>query len=173
MIGYWLLPAERERRALFETIRALAARYDAPIFEPHVTLFACDQTEEDARLLVQQIAPRYSTLKLTISGIEYSNEFTKTLFVQFAPNESAAQLSEAVAAEAGGGDYTFNPHLSLLYATVGEQLKAKEAARVELPFAEFSCDKIAAIVFRTPINSRSDVEAWRTIATAPLKARQD
>jgi len=34
----WLIPAETARSFFMSTIGELAARFDAPLFEPHVTI---------------------------------------------------------------------------------------------------------------------------------------
>lgn len=40
MIAYWLLPDESASRYFSVLIHELAAKFDAPIFDPHVTIYA-------------------------------------------------------------------------------------------------------------------------------------
>ena len=47
-IVYWLMPAKSERELFRQLIRILAKEFDAPHFEPHLTLFA---TRKAQRLL--------------------------------------------------------------------------------------------------------------------------
>jgi hypothetical protein len=84
MIGYWLLPADSQRAWFRAAIERLAKKYDAPVFEPHVTLYSGDDEEESARALVDHVATRNAPLELSVAGVEHSERLTKTLFVQFA-----------------------------------------------------------------------------------------
>jgi 2'-5' RNA ligase len=170
MIGYWLIPAVDQNKQLAALIHTLACKYDAAVFEPHVTVYSSDDSEEDARRVLHQIAAQHHPLELRVSGIAHSEKFTKTLFVQFAANREAQRLSDAVRESSQSGhDYQFDPHLSLLYAHISAETKAAEAEAIHLPFERVTFDSIAAICFPRPIESRADVEAWQTIATAKLR----
>ena len=169
MIAYWLLPAESPRSWFVATIAQLARKYDGPLFEPHVTLYSTDENDEAARTLLERIAALHAPIELSVGGIEHSERFTKTFFVQFANARDAQQLSDAfVAASPSQKNYEFNPHLSLLYAHLPAETKAAEARNIRAPFERALFDSIAAIRFPRPIESRADVELWRTIATAKL-----
>ena len=132
-----------------------------------------DFTEWVARLEVvlkfwMDIA-QHPPIELSVGGIEHSEKFAKTLFVQFANARDAQQLSDAfVAASPSQKNYEFNAHLSLLYAHLPAETKAAEARNIRAPFERVLFDSIAAIRFPRPIESRADVESWRTIATAKL-----
>jgi 2'-5' RNA ligase len=168
MIGYWLIPAENEKRQLAALIRDLAQRYDAPVFEPHVTLYTRDDSEEDARRLLARMSAERA-VELSVGGIAYSDKFTKTLFVQFEKNADAQRLSDGFGESSHSArQYDFDPHLSLLYADISDATKAREARATRLPLQRVVFDSLAAIDFPRPIKSRADVEAWRTIATAKL-----
>lgn len=169
MIGYWLIPAEPQKSHLAALIAELATKYDAPMFEPHVTLYSGDADEQSARELVHEIAQHHRRIELAIRAVEHSEKLTKTLFVQFENRPEAQQLSDAFRAAAGSAKgYEFDPHLSLMYADVRSETKSAEAYRVQLPFERVAFDSVAAIHFPRPIKSRADVAGWRTIATAQL-----
>jgi hypothetical protein len=169
MIGYWLLPAESERAALDSTIRELAQKHDAPVFAPHVTVYSSDDDEDHAQALVARLGEESSAIDMRAEAVAHSEEFTKTLFVQFARNPAAQQLSDVIrAGSRSPRDYELHPHLSLLYANLSGEIRAAEAQRIRLPFAQIPFDMLAAVVFPTPIKTRADVEAWRTIASANL-----
>ena len=171
MISYWLIPADRQREQLATLIGQITHRYDAPAFEPHLTLYSSDDSEEHARRVLDHIAAQHRAVELRISGITHSEKFTKTLFVQFANNAEAQQLRDAIGElSQSGRDHHFDPHLSLLYARISAEAKAAEACGLRLPFERVVFDSIAAVRFPRPIESRADVEAWRKIATAKLGA---
>ena len=41
-VAFWLVPAREEAGFLAQLIQALATRYEALLFEPHVTIFSTD-----------------------------------------------------------------------------------------------------------------------------------
>jgi 2'-5' RNA ligase len=169
MTGFWLLPAEPAQSWLTAAVEQLAQKYDAPVFEPHVTLYSGDDEEEAAGALVDRIAAPNTPVELSVAGIEHSEKFTKTLFVQFAKSSAAQQLSDAIrTASRSQRDYELNPHLSLLYAYIAEEVKAAEAERIRVPFERIRFDAISAVFFPKPIQTRADVEGWRVLATAKL-----
>lgn len=170
MIGYWLMPAAAQKRQLAAVIEQLARKYDAPLFEPHVTLYSSDDDEAAAAALVERVAPRFAPVTLLVCCVEQSARFTKSLFVQFENNADAQRLSDSIRAESQSQtDYEFEPHLSLIYAALPSATKAAEARAVHLPFDGVTFETISAITFPRPIRSRGDVEAWRIITTADLR----
>ncbi|MBA3650836.1 MAG: hypothetical protein H0W66_04975 [Chthoniobacterales bacterium] len=53
-IAYWLLPAALFQEFFRETIQRLAAKYDAPVFQPHLTLaVGADSPDEVEERLAQ------------------------------------------------------------------------------------------------------------------------
>ncbi len=47
IVAYWLTPAEPARSFFASTIAELAARFDAPSFEPHVTIYAGEKGDDN------------------------------------------------------------------------------------------------------------------------------
>ena len=170
MIGYWLLPAEPARAWFVSTTGELARKYHAPVFEPHVTLYSGgDEEDEHARSLIDRIAIRTGAIELQVGGVEHSEKFTKTLFVQLRASESARQLSDAIrAGSESPRDYDFNPHVSLLYAHIPHVAKVAETERIHVPFDHVRFDALAAVFFPKPIETGDDVENWRIIGKATL-----
>ena len=173
IVAFWLMPAAAEREFFDGVIADLARRFDAPVFEPHVTLFAGKMEEAAAVKLMQHFKVRES-VQLQIDEIEASEKFTKTLFVQFEQAASATALARSIKNGARtDGDYRFNPHLSLLYADVSDEVKAELATSITIPFHHVTFDSLKVIVTPARIRTRAEVESWRTIgqqALAPLPA---
>ena len=169
IVTYWICPAEPERDQFARLIDGLAARFDAPTFEPHVTIHTTTaQTENPDGVLAKVVKGRLP-YRLSIRGLDYSDEYTKTLFVQFAPDTELAQLSEDLRrASASPGDYQLNPHVSLLYKKIDEKTKRHLAASIVLPFTEVNFSSVKAVVSPAEIQSHEDVEAWRVIAECSL-----
>jgi 2'-5' RNA ligase len=169
ILTFWLLPTEPARTFFSKVIAELAARFDAPIFEPHLTLYVTSAANEDAAKLLERAAASAKPYRLSITGIDYSDEFTKTVFVQFQPDVSLTELSAQLrAASASKNDYKLNPHLSLIYKTMSDESKAELARSLTLPFTEVIFDSVKAVISLADIKSREAVEAWRVVAERKL-----
>jgi 2'-5' RNA ligase len=169
IVTYWLCPAELERDQFARLIRDLAARFGAPTFEPHVTIQTTSAEREDPGRVLEKIVKGRRRYRLRIRGLDYSDEYTKTLFVQLAPDTELTQLSEDLRrACVSPGDYQLNPHVSLLYKKMDEETKRDLAASFVLPFTDVNFSSVKAVVSPAEIQSGADVEAWRVIAECSL-----
>jgi 2'-5' RNA ligase len=169
IVAYWLCPAELARTHFVAIINDLAAKFDAPAFEPHVTLYVTDAPNEKPDAVLEHVLKSYGHARLSIHGLDYSDQFTKTLFVEFKPDAELARLSSDLRrASAVQNDYELNPHLSLIYKTMAEETKRDLANSVRLPFTEVRFDSVKAVISPANIESRADVEAWRVVAEQEL-----
>ena len=168
-ISYWLVPARPDKGRLQRIIFALANRFDAPRFEPHVTIFSGARTAEanEAEILAHATREIPEIVLHTI-GVGHSQQFTQTLFLQFAPDERLRQLNHQLKQRSRGpSDYKLNPHLSLLYADLPAETKAALTRDLMYPLAiRFNVVKAIATGSRT--QTREDIEAWRVIADRRL-----
>ena len=165
IVAYWLVPAEPARSFFASTIARLAARFDAPVFEPHVTIYASEAGNDTPAQVLSHALPGCRPFRLSARDIQYSDEFTKTLFVQFEPSPALSHLSRAFQqASARHDEYELNPHLSLIYTKMALSAKIDVVDSVKLPFAEVLFDSAQAIISPARVESRQDVEAWRIAA---------
>jgi 2'-5' RNA ligase len=169
VIAYWLIPTEPARSSFQSLINKLALRYNAPEFEPHVTVHAgveCTDTVDEVLSKAAQGCERIVLRSLEVSG---SSEFTKTLFVRFAVTTQLQRLSQSIRfAAQDSSDYQLNPHLSLLYKTISIQHRHLLTDSIDVPFPEVTFDSLKAVRCVSPTQSRADVEAWRVVAEKPL-----
>jgi hypothetical protein len=169
-ISYWLIPAEPERSSFRKIISKLAQRFDAPQFEPHVTL--CSGPWSSVPLAVDDVITHsitgISNVELQSCGIGYAHEFTRTLFVKFHEGPTLTRLSNELKRRSPGcEEYVLDPHLSLLYAPVPEGVKARLAREIQIPtYVGFGA--VCAIESGGRTETREDVERWKTIATQGL-----
>ena len=165
IITYWLCPAEPARSELSAIIDDFAARFDAPRFEPHVTLFVTRAEREIPVAVLDKVVNPRAPYSLAVRALDYSDKFTKTLFVQFSPDPEVSRLSEDLQhASTSPSDYELNPHLSLIYKEMDEETKRQLAASIALPFSDVIFDSVKAVISPATITSREDVEAWRVVA---------
>ena len=171
IVIYWLCPAEPERSQLARLIGDLALRFDAPAFEPHVTIHVAGADRETPGTVLEKIVKGRRPYRLDVRGLDYSDKYTKTLFVQLAPDAELALLSEDLRrASVSPGDYQLNPHISLLYKTMDEETKRRLGASIILPFTAVNFSRVKAVLSPAEIKSRADIEAWRVIAECSLTA---
>ncbi|MBA3386228.1 MAG: 2'-5' RNA ligase family protein [Chthoniobacterales bacterium] len=167
-IAFWLLPAAGARETLAALIAQLAERCDAPTFEPHVTLAGGELGPPRANQILQTISAR-EPIELEIERIDFSEQYTKTLFLQFRSVPEIESLAAEIRRLCGGED-EFNPHSSLLYKEMPAAEKAELARTIKVPFQQVRFDAVKTIQTPHPIHAREQVEAWRTLGWRQLKS---
>lgn len=162
-LAFWLVPAAGEEEFFSSLIAQFAQRFDAPLFEPHLTLLGnvSDRLGAERAFRDVPIAGKYA---LEVAGIASSAKFTQTLFVRFQPSAKLRELRAALVAALGLKiEATFDPHLSLLYQEMPESAKAALVADVKVPFREVNFDSMRLIAHPPRITTRADVEVWRML----------
>jgi 2'-5' RNA ligase len=169
VIAYWLIPTEPARSYFQSVINDLAERYNAPRFEPHVTVHAgvdCTDRVDEVLSKAARDCERIALQALAVSG---SPEFIKTLFVLFAVTTQLQGFNQSIrTAEKNSSGYELNPHLSLLYKRMSNQDRRLLANSIEVPFPEVTFESLKAVRCISPTRSRADVEAWRVVAERSL-----
>jgi 2'-5' RNA ligase len=169
VIAYWLIPSEPAHSCLQRLINQLARRYNAPVFEPHVTVHVGANCADAADEVLSNAAQECERIVLRALEVSDSSEFIKTLFVQFAPTTELQQVNQSICTAArDSSDYQLNPHLSLLYQRMSIQKRRVLARSIEIPLSEVTFDSLKAVRCISPTRSRADVEAWRVVAEKPL-----
>jgi 2'-5' RNA ligase len=169
VIAYWLIPAQPAHTAFQGIINDLAGRYDAPVFEPHVTIHVGMNRADSAENALAKAARECKGVTLKALGIDHSDEFIKTLFVEFALNADLRRLNEIIRRAAqDSSQYGLRPHLSLLYKKMPASARCELAASIKVPRPEITFDALQAIRCVSPTQNRADVEAWRVVKTTPL-----
>jgi hypothetical protein len=163
-IAYWFLPTAQPSEFFRQTIRCLAAKCDAPVFEPHLTLAVGPDVSEGQDPTLARL--RSGPLQLRILEVAFTARFTQTLFVRFESSPPLLKLRRSLGI---AGDEPFDPHLSLLYKTLPEMEQTELAARIKLPFATVTFDCVAAIRCRLPVASAADVAIWKPIDRRALR----
>jgi 2'-5' RNA ligase len=168
VIAYWLIPAEPARSFFERTIVDLARRYNAPVFEPHMTIHVGSDRVEAEEVIAKAVGG-CRLVQAKVLKVCQSGEFIKTLFVQFAPDRKLHQFNETIRdAAQDSSDYQLNPHLSLLYKKMSILARRQVAHSIKVPFSEVTFDSIKTVRCISPTRSRADVEAWRVVATKSL-----
>lgn len=165
---YWLIPAQPERELFGEIIRILARQFNAPRFQPHLTVLLSRKNRQPTRKILQQL--RASPIRLEIRNISHSAKFTKTLFVRFNSSRALQKLAVDLSGLPGTHAKSLrDPHLSLLYKRLPAATRKELAATIKLPLREIVFDSIKAVRCAAPTNTRAEVKAWRAISSKRLR----
>jgi 2'-5' RNA ligase len=128
-----------------------------------------DQADAAAKAL-EKAASGCELVRQTPLSIDQSDEFIKTLFVQFAMNAELRKINGVIRHAANDSShYELKPHLSLLYKNLPDATRSKLAASIALPFSEIPFDSLQAIRCVSPTQTGADVEAWELIASRILR----
>jgi putative hydrolase of the HAD superfamily len=169
VIAYWLIPSEPAHSFFQRIINDLARRCDAPVFEPHVTIHVGADQADAAKNALGAAARKCKVIGLTPLGIDQSDEFIKTLFVQFATSAELSKINCIIREAANdSSQYQSKPHLSLLYKNLAVAIRCELAGSINVPLSEVTFDAIKAVRCVSPTESVADVEAWRVVAAASL-----
>ena len=169
VIAYWLIPSEPAHSFFQRVINDLARRYDAPAFEPHVTIHVGADRADAAKHALGDAARQCKLMGLTPLGLDQSDEFIKTLFVQFAMNAELQQINGIIRQAANDlSQYEVRPHLSLLYKNLAAASRRELAASISVPLSDVTFDTIKAVRSVSPTERRADVESWQTLVTNKL-----
>jgi len=163
-VSYWLIPVDADKRRLQAVIDELAAQFNAPVFEPHVTLYSGEMEHiEDAADVLEGIAGEFP-MALQSRALGHSDRFTQALFMEFAPDPAVNQMSDDFKLLSKATDhYELNPHLSLVYATVSSEVRKRLSRDIIVPgIVRFDAIKAIATGERTQL--KSDVEKWQVLA---------
>ena len=119
----FLTPAAEDRDWCEKEISKLAACYNVPAFEPHVTIYSgpcADEAElETIRRTLGEIAAKTAPITLKIGSLDVSDQLFKSLFISFEENPSLRHIHQRLKNANDQADgYELIPHLSLLYADI-------------------------------------------------------
>jgi hypothetical protein len=169
VIAYWLIPSEPAHSFFQRIINDLARRCDAPVFVPHVTIHVGADRDHVAKNALRDTARECKLIGLTPLGIDHSEEFIKTLFVQFAMSAELRKTNDIIRQAANDSSrYELNPHLSLLYKNLAAPTRRELTASINVPLFEVTFDAIKAVRCVSPTESGADIETWHVVATASL-----
>src|SRR5205823_13681290 len=102
------------------------------------------ECQHDTLELLRDVEEVY--IELTIHSIRFSEQFTKTLFVQFERNSVLQLLGDAIwRTEGARNRYLIDPHLSLLYAKLPSKTKQRLADNIRLPFRKVGFTSICVM----------------------------
>ena len=164
LFSYWLLPAEPAASALQAQITSLAERYDAVIFEPHVTLYTGPADDREVAETLDFLRLSFRPPTLVPFVVAQSSRLTKTLYIRLELTAELTSLADAIKGRAARPSQSRldDPHVSLLYQRIAEPERARLAAQIAVP-APFAGDGVAVIETEIPIDNLDQIRRWRFV----------
>jgi hypothetical protein len=127
----WLMPDATAMPDFVAVNRDLAKRFDAPRFDPHLTLIGGSAMNfAGMKAWLPEIARGIAPFSAPVAGVVTGPEYFRSLYALFAAEGSILELKRRSMAMLDEGVGDFMPHVSLLYGPV--ESKAKETARTAL-----------------------------------------
>jgi hypothetical protein len=121
----WLMPSGARYDLLADTIAELSRLYQAPYFDPHVTLLGTlTGSEPEIVTNAARLAHELDPFEIRLGPPSYTEHYFQCLFLQV---EETRPLMEAHAKTAVVFDRepNYRPHLSLLYGRYSPALKER------------------------------------------------
>ena len=167
----WLMPDAACEAVLRDLVDDLADRFDAPRFQPHLTLVE-DQprSAHDLVPLVARIAAGVEAFEMPVTAIGTSEQYFRSFYALFEASGPLLELKRrAIATIAPGRIEDFMPHISLLYGVADGPKKRAAQAGVDKHIAgmRIRFDRVCVVASAKEI----PIDEWTVRSTAALQSR--
>ncbi|MDH4361016.1 MAG: 2'-5' RNA ligase family protein [Nitrospirota bacterium] len=161
----WLKPSGKVYDILAKTIAELSKAYQAPFFEPHVTLLSSlPGTEEEITGRSSQLGTSLRPFDIQLTEPAYGDQYFQCVFLKVQETQAILNAHEQAKKLFAKGTSPYMPHLSLLYGHYSIERKDKIAATLpeilRLSFLVDTVDLIRA--------GSEDPKDWLPILSVPL-----
>jgi 2'-5' RNA ligase len=165
----WLMPEPVWQRTFTAAVRDLAARFGAPVFEPHLTLIGgrpFDRADLDRR--VAQALPGTAPIAQPIRDVVTGEAYFRSFFALFAAEGPLLELKHRVdRAVLGAAARDFMPHVSLLYGAAEPKAKAVAAADYRAAMTGLTVRFERVEIVRS--GDEVPIEQWQSVAAFPFR----
>jgi hypothetical protein len=166
----WLKPQPSDYVDMARLIAGLSEKYGTAKFEPHLTLYSGAGNDRYSlrRAVAEQLAG-LEPITLKIDGVRASEEFFKTLFIEFKDSSLLNDLNRKIKAalKQDSGSW-LKPHLSLMYLDLEIDLKWEIARTINIRNTQIVFDEIMLISPGNKALGWRDIENWEVWFERPL-----
>ena len=164
MYAIWLTFSQNDKKYLRKIIKKIAKKYDAPEFEPHITIYGLIDREIN---LIKKILKKIAkNNKLFISKkikILQSKNLWKTIYIELENKKEFTKIYQNLKEHFEQIEkYEFNPHISLVYKKLSTEEKTKIINQLNIK-QEFTIEKIVILKFFP------EIEKWKIIEKYDLQ----
>lgn len=169
-VAFWLVPGPTERTLLGKEIASFAEQYDSPVFTPHVTLYSCERSEMQHELGLLASLSRYiSPFNMSVESLGGSDRLAQTFYLGLDRCDEAEQLHQDLATGLPNtSNYSFEPHLSLIYQSLSESELQKLIDDWCSPLQTICFDQLWAVAIPAQIKTLDDFSGWQPLLVCQL-----
>ncbi|MBW2520037.1 MAG: 2'-5' RNA ligase family protein [Deltaproteobacteria bacterium] len=169
-IAFWLIPEQRFYDELLAIIVKLAKRFDAPVFQPHVTIYCTRRSDDrDELTLLTSLAQLTRPLTLNVETVQTGESLNKTLFLQLQKTAECNSLYQVLhGAASSPSGYRFDPHLSLLYQHTPRFMREALVSQLGFPYTAIRFDRLQAVAIPENLSSLESFLGWQTLLSIRL-----
>ncbi|MFK7947631.1 MAG: 2'-5' RNA ligase family protein [Saprospiraceae bacterium] len=169
MYSIWLLPSEKESKRFQKIIDTLSESFKTPVFEPHLTLYTSIPVLSDELFYkISVLAALTSVFDLSIVQLQTSSHYFKSLFSTIENNKTLQELQKEIENLFPNIEYNFQPHLSLLYGEVEDNLKNEKIESIQEKLINvFQVNRIAIVA------NQGEPNNWKIIETFDFHQTED
>ena len=165
MYSIWAIPSDKHRQYLSQIIQELSNTFNTCKFQPHCTLWSrIDLPLKKLIPVVKSSSQIIAPFTVKVKGIDHSQLYDKTLFIQLHNHENLSLLQERIQNSLGDAfHYQFDPHVSLIYKdgmSENEKLNIADSLSIKSIF------EIENIVINKTGNQ---IEKWKVVYKQKLK----
>lgn len=164
LFSIWIVPSSDIKKQLSEIVGDLSVKYQAPNFEPHMTLLGDVSLDKEtmlqkSHLLVSQLKP----FSASLGEISFSTTYFQSVFVHIKSNAALMNANLKAKEVFQVPNTIFMPHMSLLYGDHPMEEREKIASQITiLGNLSFNVEKIIVVP------STKDPSEWKYLAEIPL-----
>jgi len=162
VFAVWLLFITRDKRYLEKIIRNLCKSYEAPEFQPHITIYGLLNAKIGVLkgAVVESIA-ELKPFTVKTAELSYSDDIWKSIFVNVEFNQNLRLIYTRLNRKLGKYSYyELIPHVSLIYKKMDESDKKKIIDSIKMK-KELGIDKIAILEFSEEITKWKISEVFK------------
>ena len=158
MHAIWLTFSKSDRDYLKKISDTISEKYQAPKFEPHITIYGLVDSEISLiDSIAKEVILNCNSFLVKKSEILQSEELWKTVYIELKMNAQLELIHKNLKKHFEKIlKYEFNPHISLIYKILPIQEKIKIINELDIK-KEFMINKLVVQKFF------SDIEKWKIV----------
>lgn len=158
MHAIWLTFSKNDRNYLKRIIDEISEKYNAPKFEPHITVYGLVNLEMSLiDNIVSEVTLNHNSFSVKKSEILQSNELWKTVYIELKMDSNLESIHKNLKKHLEKiSKYEFKPHISLIYKILSTEEKIKIINELDTK-SEFIIENLAVQKFF------SDIEKWKIV----------
>lgn len=160
----WLLPTGTAYDKFENLIKKLAGEYNAPVFQPHITLLGeFMQPQQECIEKTKQLVAGQKPFVVDLQEIGFQDFYFRTLFVYAQKTEPLQNLHNRAKEIFGMPNIPpYMPHLSLLYGIFPQTVKDKIIQEIgKSQFAQFEIKSVFLV-------NGGEIKNWQIVEEFPF-----